>query len=86
VVWLDMPWSACSENLVVRHRQRGEREAGFQDLLTWAEAYWDRQTSSSFAGHLRLFQDFDGPKWRLHDRAEVRELLVRLAASTSAGT
>jgi len=83
LVWLDLPWSVCRESLLLRYEERGRKEDGFADLLSWAEAYWDRQTSSSFKGHLRLFQDFVGAKWRLLDREEVRALLVGLAASTN---
>ena len=86
LVWLDLPWSVCRESLVLRGQQRGGKEAGFADLLSWAEAYWDRQTSSSFGGHSRLFENFVGTKWKLHNREEVRELLMRLAASTKTRT
>ena len=75
LVWLDLPWGVCRESLLIRYQQRGRSEAGFANLLNWAAAYWVRQTSSSFSGHLQLFQDFGGPKWRLRDREEVRELL-----------
>jgi hypothetical protein len=45
-------------------------------FLVWAEAYWDRQTPSSFAGHLALFQGFGGAKLRLHSRSEIDALAV----------
>src|SRR5215472_16095499 len=75
LVWLDLPWSVCRENLILRGQRRGGKEADFADLLSWAEAYWDRQTSSSFRGHSRIFENFVGTKWKLHNREEVRELL-----------
>ena len=45
----------------------GDQEA----LLAWAEDYWKRVTSSSFSGHLRIFQAFTGQKIRLQTRSEV---------------
>ena len=64
LIWLDVPWSVCREGLLARGQRRGGTEADFAGLMTWAEAYWERRTSSSFAGHLRLFQTFHGAKLR----------------------
>jgi len=83
LVWLDLPWSMCLENLILRGQRRGGKEAGFADLLRWAEAYWERQTTSSFIGHSRLFDNFVGAKWQLHNHEEAHELLVRLASDST---
>jgi adenylate kinase family enzyme len=82
LVWLDLPWPLCLEGLSARGQQRGGTEEDFADLLRWAEAYWHRQTSSSFAGHLRLFTNFAGTKARLHDREQISHLLAQLSAAT----
>lgn len=81
LVWLDLPWPLCLEGLIARGQQRGGTEEDFADLLGWAEAYWHRETSSSFAGHLRLFTNFARTKIRLHDRDEISRLLAQLCAS-----
>jgi hypothetical protein len=49
--------------------------------MTWAEAYWTRQTPSSFAGHSRIFNDFSGAKLRLESREQVAHLLENLTAN-----
>jgi hypothetical protein len=48
--------------------------------MKWAEAYWSRQTPSSFAGHSKIFNDFSGAKLRLENREQVAELLGNLHA------
>ena len=80
LVWLDLPWRVCRESLILREQRRSGKEADFVDLLSWSEGYWGRQTSSSFRGHSRLFENFVGTKWKLHNREEVRELLMRLSS------
>jgi len=76
LVWLDLPWNLCREGLLARGQQHGGTAADFAELLKWAEAYWERQTSSSFTGHARLFDDFPGFKERLRDRDQIRQLLA----------
>jgi adenylate kinase family enzyme len=80
LIWLDLPWSVCQAGLLARGRRRGGTEVDFADLLKWSAAYWDRQTSSSFTGHARLFENFPRLKLRLHEREEVRDLLARITA------
>jgi adenylate kinase family enzyme len=76
LVWLDVPWSLCRGSLLQRGMRRGGTEAEFATLMAWAEAYWERQTSSSFAGHARLFADFPRAKLRLRNREEVHRFLA----------
>ena len=78
LVWLDLPWPLCLEGLIARGQQRGGTEGDFAELLTWAEAYWHRETSSSFAGHQRLFANFGGTRIRVHDREQISQLLAQL--------
>jgi hypothetical protein len=79
LIWLDLPWNLCREGLLARGSRRGGTKADFADLLTWSEAYWERQTPSSFTGHARLFDGFALCKMRLRDRQEIHDLLTRLA-------
>jgi adenylate kinase family enzyme len=80
LIWLDLPWSVCRERLLARGQRRGGTDADFAKLMTWAETYWERQSPSSFSGHLRLFENFAGSKLRLRGRQEVEELLAELRA------
>jgi adenylate kinase family enzyme len=80
LIWLDVPWSLCREGLLARGQRRGGTEADFAQLMTWAEAYWERQTPSSFCGHLRLFESFSGAKRRFNDRQEIQQFLAELRA------
>jgi adenylate kinase family enzyme len=80
LIWLDLPWSVCRDSLLARGQRRGGTEADFAALLSWAEAYWQRQTPSSFAGHLRLFEGYAGSKRRFRDRQEVQLFLDELRA------
>ena len=65
LIWLDYPWSVIEPLLHKRGPKPGESEAAYFDLLTWAKAYWQRDSSNSFAGHLRLFEMYQGEKHRL---------------------
>jgi adenylate kinase family enzyme len=71
LLWLDVPWEVCRAGLIARGPRRGASAQDQAELLAWAEAYWQRQTSSSFAGHARLFDRFTGAKQRLTSRAAV---------------
>jgi adenylate kinase family enzyme len=80
LVWLDFPWSLCRAGLLARGLRRGATSRDAGDLMKWAEAYWSRQTPSSFAGHSKIFNDFSGAKLRLENREQVAELLGNLRA------
>ncbi|HEY8335048.1 MAG TPA: hypothetical protein VIQ05_14750 [Tardiphaga sp.] len=75
LIWLDMPWSVCRESLALRGPWRGATVEDHGKFLSWAEDYWRRRTSTSYAGHLGLFDGFPGDKLRLRDRSEVGPLL-----------
>ena len=70
LIWLDLPWSDCRAGLIARGPM-GVSDTEFDDLLTWAQAYFNRQTPSSHAGHAKIFADFTGEKIVLKRRAEV---------------
>jgi hypothetical protein len=51
----------------------------------WAEAYWDRQTPTSFKGHQQLFEAFSAAKLRVRNRNEADRFLADQAARTNPG-
>jgi adenylate kinase family enzyme len=57
LIWLDFPWSICRAGLLARDPRRGATDQDAVELLNWAETYWIRQTTSSFAGHSRMFNN-----------------------------
>ena len=81
LVWLDLNWTVCEARLRARgseskpHMARPQSEAGLMALLEWASTYQNRDDSRSFAGHLALFQAFDGPKVRFSNEKEVSAFL-----------
>jgi len=76
LIWLDLPWSACRQNLATRGAWSGATPAEHEDFLRWAEAYWQRTTPSSFAGHLALYEGFAGMKQRMQSRSGIDDLLL----------
>jgi adenylate kinase family enzyme len=84
LIWLDVPWSICHAGLLARGPRRGSTAQDYTELLKWAEAYWDRKTPSSFAGHLTIFESFPGPKYRLESREKMSELLAEQRARRDA--
>lgn len=56
---------------------RQASEKGFQDLMAWAAAYYERGTMSSYTGHLDLFERFSKEKYRLKTEIDVRRFLDR---------
>ena len=78
LIWLDLPWSVCRDGLL-----RGATDHDAAELMNWAEAYWTRQTPSSFAGHLGMFDAFSGTKLRLESREQIARLLENLRADMS---
>jgi adenylate kinase family enzyme len=75
LVWLDMPWEVCREGLMARKESTSRPVEDRQELLAWAKAYWDRDTSSSFTGHGRIFENFPGRKFRINSRNEIDGLI-----------
>ena len=77
LIWLDLPWTICSEGLSRRGPWKDASAGEHEAFLQWAEgAYWQRQTPTSFSGHLALFEKFAGPKLRLRSREEIDGLLA----------
>ena len=71
LVWLDLPWAECRAGLLARGLRRGMTPNDQDALLAWAEAYWTRDTPSSFTGHAQLYRRFERSKAHLRTRAEV---------------
>lgn len=76
LIWLDLPWVECRAGLVARGPWPGVDEAGFAEFLAWAEAYRERQNSTSLAGHTRIFAGFGGEKIRLDSRSAVEAFIA----------
>jgi len=78
LIWLDLPWEECRAGLTQRGLRRSMTDADHAELVAWAAAYWTRQNANSYAGHLRLFETFNGPKMRLKNRADVDQFVAGL--------
>ncbi len=74
LLWLDLPWAECRAGLL----ERKADQSFDAEMLLWAEQYWTRETSSSFAGHRRLYDDFARDKLRFQSREEVAAFMARL--------
>jgi adenylate kinase family enzyme len=81
LVFLDMDWTVCQSGLLVRGSESSKQldaakaEENFKELLLWAEQYWTRTNLCSQSGHLRLFSNFVGHKFKFTCRAEVDDFL-----------
>lgn len=84
LIWLDQDWETCSQSLLQRGSESSKQldkqsaEDNFQKLLKWASEYWQRETPSSYSGHLLLFEQFSGSKIRLQSRKSVNEFIESL--------
>ena len=83
LIFLDMDWTTCGNGLMARGSESSKQleaakaEENFGKLLLWAEQYWARTNSCSHSGHLQLFSNFVGQKFKFTRRAEVNEFLER---------
>ncbi|HEY5043610.1 MAG TPA: AAA family ATPase [Verrucomicrobiae bacterium] len=81
LIFLDMDWSACHKGLISggsessRQLSAVKAEENFSKLLLWAEQYWIRTNLCSQSGHLQMFANFAGHKFRFTSQAEVNEFL-----------
>ena len=79
LIWLDMDWQTCQRNLLDRGSESSNQldaeaaEANFQTLLAWASGYWQRNGPRSYSGHLKIFNDFVGQKYRLKNKSELTD-------------
>ena len=75
LIWLSVGDEDCVANIRQREAGRDEQDLLLIDLLEWAGSYRQRQGSSGFAAHQRLFEEFCGGKIRLLDREEIAALV-----------
>jgi energy-coupling factor transporter ATP-binding protein EcfA2 len=71
LILIDIPVNECIANLRQRGLRGGGDEAAFRALIAWAADYPYRQTSSSRAGHERIFGRFPHRKLRISSREEM---------------
>jgi hypothetical protein len=83
LIWLDLPWADCRAGLEARGPAYSPSLAEYQALLAWAEQYGRRDTSSSEAGHRRIYDGFPGAKVALRRRHEVEALTDLLHTAQS---
>ncbi|WP_411879143.1 AAA family ATPase [Polaromonas sp. YR568] len=81
LVWLNPDWAVCRQRLLARgseskaHMERAQSDTGLARLLEWASAYPSRGDSRSYAGHLSLFQHFQGHKLCLQREEDAAGLV-----------
>jgi adenylate kinase family enzyme len=88
LIWLALPWTDCSRNLVerelARHPHRSpELEKGFETLMVYAAAYDQRTNDISRQGHQRLFDRFTGTRLKFESRAEVNAFIASVEPPSS---
>lgn len=77
LIFLNKDWSECKQALMHRGPQSATEE-NFKELMNWAELYWERKTMSSFDGHKKIFNQFNGTKFEFTSRKQVEEWLSKL--------
>ncbi len=78
LIWLDMSPQVCRDSLALRGPWRGATAEQHADFLGWADGYWQRTTSTSYAGHQALFAQFPNVKIRFEGRAAVDDFVANL--------
>jgi hypothetical protein len=68
LIWLSVADEVCVANIRQREINDDERLIA---LLEWAGSYRQRDDSSGYTAHQRLFEGFTGTKMRLTDRTEI---------------
>jgi adenylate kinase family enzyme len=71
LIWLSVADEVCVANIRQREANDDERLIA---LLEWAGSYRQRDGSSGYRAHRRLFEGFAGTKIRLTDRAQIAAL------------
>lgn len=83
LIFLDLPWKNCKENLLSRglenNKQNIDENAknNFQELLKWAENYWNRNDQRSKNGHLDLFTKFKKQKIILTNHTDINQYIIK---------
>jgi adenylate kinase family enzyme len=82
LIWLDMDWQTCKQNLLDRGSESSKQlnleaaDANFKALLAWASDYWQRNGPRSYSGHLKIYNNFVGQKYRLKTKSELSDFSV----------
>jgi adenylate kinase family enzyme len=82
LIWLDLSVRDCMAGLMQRQSYSPLSAVEFEGLLAWTAAYETRQSSSSRAGHAKIFEAFIGGKVALHQRSEAVMLGARAVAQS----
>jgi adenylate kinase family enzyme len=77
LIFLNKDWSECSQALTLRGPQTASEES-FNELMNWAELYWDRTSMASFDGHKKIFDQFKGIKLEFKSRKQVEDWYSKL--------
>ncbi|MFN9069066.1 MAG: AAA family ATPase [Bdellovibrionales bacterium] len=84
LIFLNKPWDECRSALLERGSESSKQldpavaEKNFKELMSWAEAYTQRENSRSLKGHTRLYTDFKGSKFLFQDRQSVADFVSAL--------
>ncbi|MBB3464548.1 AAA family ATPase [Rhizobium sp. BK377] len=84
LVWIDLPEDECVANVTARGIQGGGSEENFKELVEWIKEYRRRENSStSYSGHQKLFNEYVGSKTLLANRAEIAAFVENIRAMTA---
>ncbi len=82
LIWLDLPWEECKQNLINRGPQFEECQASFdkdkalEKLIAWAAQHDSRQDYNSSQFFESLYTTYPHVKFCLHNRNEVMDFLI----------
>jgi adenylate kinase family enzyme len=79
LIWLDLPWEDCRAGLLARGPRRRMTSGEQAELIAWAADYWTRDSASSYRGHLRLFEGFNGLTLRFTSHLCIEQFVSTLA-------
>ncbi len=77
LIWLDLPWEECKNNLLSRdpqfdeHLNPQEKEKALETLIAWAAEHDSREDANSRGFFHTLYSDFQNQKSRLQNREDV---------------
>lgn len=84
LIFLNKDWDECRSALLERGSESSKQldpvaaENSFNELISWAEAYYQRENSRSLKGHSRIFAEFAGTKIELYNRKDVADFLLKI--------
>ena len=84
LIFLNKSWDECKSALLERGSESSKQldpaaaEKNFKELMSWAEAYSQRENSRSLKGHTKLFADFKGTKFEFQDRRSEANFISTL--------